>query len=98
MEEMEEGDVDVDVEGAVGAAAAASSSAKGNHHHRDAFQANNGVYGASAAGYAYGHTLSSSYSSTGSVGYSPGYGAGSYGARRGSGVAMKREEDEMSVV
>ena len=73
-------------------------SAKGNHHHRDRFQANNGVYGASAAGYAYGHTLSSSYSSTGSVGYSPGYGAGSYGARRGSGVAMKREEEEMSVV
>ena len=57
-------------------------SAKGNHHHGDAFQANNGVYGASAAGYAYGHTLSSSYSSTGS----------------GSGVAMKREEEEMSVV
>jgi len=63
---------------------------------RDGFQANNGVYGASAVGHAYGHALSSSYSSTGSVGYSPGYGAGSYGARRG-GVAMKREEDEMSV-
>jgi hypothetical protein len=30
---------------------------KGVHHHRDAFQANNGagVYGASAAGCAYGH-------------------------------------------
>ena len=43
------------------------------------------------AGYAYGYTLSSPYSSTGSVGYSPGYGigVGSYGASRG-GVAMKR--------
>ena len=71
--------------------------AKGVQHPRDAFQASNGVYGASAAGYAYGHALSSSYSSTGSIGYSPGYGVGSYGARRGSGVAMKREEDEMSV-
>ena len=69
--------------------------AKGVHHPRDAFQANN-VYGASATGYAYGHALSSSYSSTGSVESSPGYGIGSYGARRG-GVAMKREEDEMSV-
>jgi hypothetical protein len=37
----------------------------------DAFQADNGVYGASAAGYRYGHALSSSYSSTGSVGYRP---------------------------
>jgi hypothetical protein len=56
---------------------------KGIHHHHDAFQANNGagVYGASAAGCAYGHALSSSYSSTGSVWYSPGYGVGSYGAR-----------------
>ena len=43
------------------------------------------------AGYAYGHTLSSPYSSTGSVGYSPGYGAS------WSGVAMKREEDETGV-
>ena len=50
------------------------------------------MYGASdAAGYAYGHALSSSYSSTGC---SPGYGVGSYGAR-GYGVAMKREEKEM---
>jgi len=72
--------------------------AKGVHHLHDAFQANNGagVYGASAAGYAYGHALRSSYSSTGSVGYSPGYGIGSYGARR-SGMEMKREEDEMTV-
>ena len=30
------------------------------------------------------------------MGYSPGHGVGSYGARRG-GVAMKREEDKMSV-
>ena len=72
--------------------------AKSLHHPRDAFQASKGVYGASAAGYAYGHALSPSYSSTGSVGYSPGYGVGSYGARRGAGgVAMKREEDELSV-
>jgi len=65
----------------------------------DAFQANNGVYDASvAAGYAYGHALSSSYSSAGGVGYSPDYGVdvGSYGARPDS-VAMKREEGEMSL-
>jgi hypothetical protein len=45
------------------------------------------VYVASAAAWSvYGHALSSSYSSTGSVEYSPGYGVGvgvrSYGARR----------------
>ena len=75
------------------------------HHYHDAFCVNNGagVYGASAAGCAYVHTLSSGYSSTESVGYSPGYGVGvaSYGARRGrggEGVAMKREEDEITVV
>ena len=57
--------------------------------HRDVFQTSN-VYGVSAAGYAYGHALSSSFPSTGIVGYSTGYGVGvgSYGARRG-GVAMK---------
>jgi len=47
-------------------------------------------------GYAYGHALSSSYSSVESVRYRPGYGVGSYDARW-DGVAMKREEDEMSV-
>ena len=72
------------------------------HHYRDASCVNNGagVYGASATGCAYVHTLSSGYSSTESVGYSPGYGVGvaSYGARRGGeGVAMKREEDEITV-
>ena len=73
---------------------------KGVHHHRDAFHANNGVYGASAAArYMYRHVLNSSYSSTGNgVAYSPGYGVGSYGARRGAaGAAMKREEDGMCV-
>jgi hypothetical protein len=63
-----------------------------NNHHRDAFRGNTP---SAAAGYGYGYAPSS-LSSTGSVGYSPGYG-GSYGARRGVGVAMKREEDEMSV-
>jgi len=37
------------------------------------------MYGASAVGHAYGHALSSSYSSTGSVDHSPGYGVRSYG-------------------
>jgi hypothetical protein len=63
------------------------------HHHRDAFQANNSVYGISAVGYAYGHALSSPYSSTKSVGYNLGYGA----RRDAGGVGMKREEDERSV-
>ena len=75
-------------------------SAKGIHHHRDAFHANNGLYGASAAGYAYGQALSSSYSSTGSVRYSPGYGAGvgSYGARRGVGGDEERGRRDECVV
>ena len=69
-------------------------------HHCDAFQVNNGVavYGASAtlSGYAYRYTPSSSYLSTGGVGYSLGYGVESYGAN-GGGVAMKKEENEMAL-
>jgi len=107
VESMEEGDVDEEEGRGVVSVRPMSSRVRWEkeekdlvlqqqRQRRDAFQVNSGVYGGSAPGYGY---APSSYSSTGSVGYSPGYGVGSYGARRGAGggVAMKREEDEMSV-
>jgi hypothetical protein len=74
------------VQGGVGVVGKKRVHHNDQQHHRDAFRTSN-VYVASAAAWSvYGHALSSSYSSTGSVEYSLGYGVGvgvrSYGARR----------------